>query len=86
MEYGPLTALVFQEIWPDDFVVGNDRAVILNWQHAPDEEQTLQQEVEGDERCQETGEEFQNGEDRIQDPVCQPLGIVHFGARLNRFD
>lgn len=46
----------------------------------------LQQEVERNDGVQVSGEELQHREDRIHDPVGQPLGVVLLRARLDRFD
>lgn len=46
----------------------------------------LEQEVERNDGVQVSGEELQHGEDRVHDPVGQPLGVVLLCAGLDRFD
>lgn len=36
-----LTFFVFLEIWQDDLVVHYGRSIVINWYHAPDEEDAL---------------------------------------------
>lgn len=36
---------MFQEIWPDNFVIQNDGSIVFSWKHAPDEEGTLDERI-----------------------------------------
>jgi hypothetical protein len=53
-----LTILVLQEVWSDNFVVHHDTAVVLDWRHTPDEEDALEEPVEGDHLCDVEREEL----------------------------
>lgn len=79
------TFFVFLEVWQDDLVVHDGRSVVLNWHHAPDEEDALQQPVEGDDLHQEEGEMLEHRQNTVDDPVGEPSGVVLLCAGFDRF-
>lgn len=77
---------MFQEVWPDHLVVQEDGSIILNWSHAPNVENALQQPVERDHFGDESREEFQSGEDGKKNPVGEPFGVVTLVRGLDGLD
>jgi len=75
--------MMFQEKGPNDSEIEDNRSIVFNRQHAPDKEHALQQEVEWNYSCQVSNEEFEYGENGIQHPVGEPLGVIGFCARFN---
>lgn len=67
---------MFQEIRSNDFVVHDDTAVVFDWSHAPDEEEALQEPVEGNNFGDVKREEFKNGETGEDDPIGQPFCVI----------
>jgi len=78
--------LVLVEEGQDDAVVDHAGPVGLERGHAPDEEETLAEPVEGDPANQEVGEELEEGEEGEDNPVGQPLGVVLLHLGLQRLD
>lgn len=79
------TFFVFLEVWQDDLVVHDGRSVVFDWHHAPDEEDALQQPVEGNNLHQEEGEVLEHRQDTVDDPVGEPSGVVLLCAGFDRF-
>lgn len=75
-----------QEVWSDQLVVDKGRTIPFGGQHAPDEESTLQQPVEGNHRSQQTWIEFNHSEDAKSDPVDQPPDVVLLRTGLDAMD
>ena len=76
--------LVLEEVGQDDPPV-DDRGALQRG-HAPQEEDALDQPVEGHPTHQDVGEELQHGEEREHHPVHQPLGVVVLGLALQGLD
>lgn len=61
---------MLQEIWSDNFLIQENRSVVLQRSHAPHKENAFQEPVEGNNFRDVQREEFKNGEHCENDPVC----------------
>jgi len=67
---------VREEVGSDELVVDELGSVEAPGKEAPDEEDALEEPVEGDEGDQEVGEELDDAQRREHHPVGQPEGVV----------
>lgn len=74
---------MLQEVWPDDFGVHDDAAVVVDGRHAPDEEDALQEPVEWNHLGDVQREELEDREAGEDHPVSQPFGVVALVFRLH---
>lgn len=66
-------------------MVADNRSIVLDRSHAPDEEDAFQEPVEGDDPGDVEREELEDREHGKDDPVGQPFSVVGLVFRFDSF-
>ncbi len=78
--------LILQKPWLYQSVVDQEGAAIVAWNHEPEKKGALGQCVEWNPEEQLVAEELQEAEQRVDNPVHEPFGVVLAVRRLDGFD
>ena len=75
---------MFQEIWPDNFVIHDDTSIIFDRSHTPDEECAFNKPIERYDFCDVKWEEFKGWERSENHPVIKDEEIRRNYSSLNK--
>jgi len=78
--------LVAQNERLDKFVVQEKGSIGRRWVHKPKKENAFGKIVEWNPEQKDVGEEFEEREESVGDPVSQPFGVVVLLFAFNRLD